>query len=251
MKTTTFRIFSATIFMLSVVSISLAENCENADEMISRTVSKPPNTKTEEHIKTAIALCPNEPSLYKSAGDYYKHWYERAPDSALKTEYKNLALEFYRKGAKHGKGKIAEEMKLKAANLRGGQEWSKAGFRGLTPVAPDSRDEGLWLKINFELDSYELSKIAQENLDELGEELTSEESIRICLQGHTDMYGSENYNKELSIRRAESAKNYLVDFFEISPERIVTLGFGYERLADEEDPYNPVNRRVEVLKISQ
>jgi outer membrane protein OmpA-like peptidoglycan-associated protein len=65
------------------------------------------------------------------------------------------------------------------------------------------------------------------------------------------MYGSASYNEELSIRRADSAKNYLVDTFKISPERIVTLGFGFERLADKDDPYSPVNRRVEVLKIAQ
>ena len=50
-------------------------------------------------------------------------------------------------------------------------EWSKVGFRGLTPVAPDSKDMGLRLKINFALNSYELTKTAQQHLDELGEEL--------------------------------------------------------------------------------
>jgi len=118
-------------------------------------------------------------------------------------------------------------------------------------VAPDSKDMGLRLKINFDLDSYELTQTAQEHLAELGEELAASESIRISLQGHTDMYGSASYNEELSIRRAESAKNYIVDTFKISPERIVTLGFGFEHLANEADPYSPENRRVEVLKIAQ
>jgi len=136
-------------------------------------------------------------------------------------------------------------------NLDGKREWSKSGFRGLILVAPDSKDMGLSLKINFDLDSYELTQTAHEHLYELGEELASDESTRISLQGHTDMYGPASYNDELSIRRAESAKNYLVDTFKISPERIVTLGFGFERLADKDDPYGPVNRRVEVLKIAQ
>ena len=160
-------------------------------------------------------------------------------------------MEFYRQGAEHAEGSTAEQMKLKAANLEGKREWSKAGFRGLTPVAPDSKDLGLRLKINFALDSYELTQTAQQHLDELGEELAVSESIRISLQGHTDMYGTASYNKDLSIRRAESAKKYLVDNFNLNPERIVTLGFGFEHLADEHDPYSPVNRRVEVLKITQ
>jgi len=131
------------------------------------------------------------------------------------------------------------------------RDWSKVGFRGLTPVAPDSKDMGLRLKINFALNSYELTETAQQHLHELGEELAVSESVRISLQGHTDMYGSESYNKELSIRRAQSAKNYLVDTFNLNPERIVTLGFGFEHLADQDDPYSPENRRVEVLKIAQ
>ncbi len=130
-------------------------------------------------------------------------------------------------------------------------EWSKQGFRGLTPVALDSKDSGLRIKINFELNSYELTKNAQQQLDELGEELAASESVRISLQGHTDKSGSAYYNEELSLRRAESAKKYLVDKFSINPKRIVTKGFGFERLADENNPFSPVNRRVEVLKTAQ
>jgi outer membrane protein OmpA-like peptidoglycan-associated protein len=160
-------------------------------------------------------------------------------------------MEFYRQGAEHAEGSTAEQMKLKAVNLEGKREWSKLSFRGLTPVAPDSKDVGLSLKINFALNSYELTKAAKQHLDELGEELDVSESIKTSLQGHTDMRGEAYYNKELSIRRAESAKKYLVDTFDLNPERIVTLGFGFEHLADEDDPYSSENRRVEVLKIAQ
>jgi outer membrane protein OmpA-like peptidoglycan-associated protein len=131
------------------------------------------------------------------------------------------------------------------------RDWSKAGFRGLTPVAADSKDVGLRIKINFELNSYQLTKTAQQNLDELGKELADSKSTRISLQGHTDKSGSAYYNRELSMRRAESAKEYLVNKFDIDPSRIVTMGFGFERLADENKPFSPVNRRVEVLKTAQ
>ncbi|UCF93037.1 MAG: OmpA family protein [Desulfobacterales bacterium] len=251
MKAFIFIILNAVICMLCAVNISLGENCNNAEEIIGVLVSKPPEAKTEEDIKTAIAQCPDRPSFYKRAGDYYTHWYEREHNTALKTDYKNLAIRFYEEGAKSGKGSAVAEMGLLAANLKGERKFSKPGFRALTPVAPDSKGQGLWLEINFELDSYELTKTAQKHLDELGEELADRESIRVSLQGHTDMYGSANYNKDLSTRRAESAKNYLIHAFKIKPERIVTLGFGFERLADEENPYSPVNRRVEVLKIAQ
>ena len=251
MKTSIFRIFIAAVLALCVVNISSAEDCKNAEEMISKAVSTKPDAKTEETIRGAIAKCPDESSLYSQAGDYYSHWYGTESNATFRLEYKKLAMEFYQQGAMHAAGSTADQMKLKAANLEGKRKWSKASFRGLTPVAPDSEDVGLSLKIKFELDSYELTQTAQQHLDELGEELATSESIRISLQGHTDMYGPASYNEDLSIRRAESAKDYLVDIFKISPDRIVTLGFGFERLADENDPYSPVNRRVEVLKIAQ
>ena len=251
MKTIIFRIFIAAVLALCVVNISSAEDCKNAEEMLSKTVSKKPDAKTEENIRTAIAQCPDGPPLYSRAGDYFSHWYNKESNATLRLEYKKLAMEFYRQGAEHADGSIAEQMKLKAANLEGKREWSKLSFRGLTPVAPDSKDVGLSLKINFALNSYELTKAAQQHLDELGEELAVSESIKISLQGHTDMRGEAYYNKELSIRRAESAKKYLVDTFNLNPERIVTLGFGFEHLANEDDPYSPENRRVEVLKIAQ
>lgn len=251
MKTTIFRIIITIVLTLCVVNISTAENCKIAEEMLSKTVSKKPDFKTEDNIRTALSQCPEESSLYSRAGDYFSHWYKTEPNATFKLEFKTLAMEFYRQGAEHAEGSTAEQMELKAANLEGKREWSKQSFRGLTPVAPESKDVGLRLKINFALNSYELTKAAQQHLYELGEVLAASESIKISLQGHTDMHGEAFYNKELSIRRAESAKNYLVDNFDINPERIKTLGFGFEHLADEDDPYSPANRRVEVLKIAQ
>ena len=251
MKTIIFRIFITAVLTLCVVNLSSAADCKKADEMLSKAVSEKPDANTEENIRTAIAQCPDGPSLYDRAGDYFSHWYNTESNATFRLEYKKLALEFYRQGAKHAEGGTAEQMELKAANLEGKRKWSKLSFRGLTPVAPDSRDVGLSLKINFALNSYELTKAAQQHLNELGEELATSKSIRISLQGHTDMRGEAYYNKELSIRRAESAKKYLVDTFNLNPERIVTLGYGFEHLADEDDPYSPENRRVEVLKIAQ
>ena len=251
MKTTLIRVFIAVVLTLCVVDMSSAGDCKNAEDMLGKVVSLKPAAVTEKKIKAAIAQCPNKPSLYNRAGDYYTHWYENETDAALKAGYRKLAIEYYLQGVEYAKGDTAEQMTLKAANLEGRREWSKLGFRGLKLVAPDAKDMGLSLKIHFDLDSYELTSTAQEHLDELGEELAGSQSIRISLQGHTDMYGSASYNEVLSIRRAESAKNYLVNTFEISPERIVTLGFGFKRLADKDNPYSPVNRRVEVLKIAQ
>lgn len=244
-------IFLTAILVLYAACIASAEDCKDSEEMLNWAVSKKPDAMTEEYIKTAIKQCPGKSSYYKRAGAYYMHWYKKELNPNSKKEYKTLAIKFYGEGADRGSGQSARQMKSKQASLEKRKEWSREGFRALTPVPPDSRGKGLWLKIGFELDSYQLTKRAQNHLDELGRELAARGPVKISLQGHTDMSGPREYNKDLSMRRAQSAKKYLMDAFNISSERIVTLGFGFDRLADAQDPYNPVNRRVEVLKIAQ
>ncbi len=118
----------------------------------------------------------------------------------------------------------------------------------MRPAPAGSTGSGLAIKVNFEFDSYQLTEGAQDYLDQLGEDLAEHQSVQISVEGHTDRYGTEAYNSELSIKRAESVKTYLVEKFEIAPNRIVTLGHGFERLANVTDPYSPENRRVEVIK---
>ena len=63
--------------------------------------------------------------------------------------------------------------------------------------------------ILFEFDSVDLTTIGMQLLDEVVEVLDVEETITISVAGHTDSVGSEEYNMELSRRRAEVVADYL------------------------------------------
>jgi outer membrane protein OmpA-like peptidoglycan-associated protein len=69
------------------------------------------------------------------------------------------------------------------------------------------------------------------------------------LAGHTDAAGGDNYNRELSERRADSVKRYLVDNFHITPNDLVTVGYGKSKLKDPNQPLSEVNRRVQVVNM--
>ena len=71
------------------------------------------------------------------------------------------------------------------------------------------------------------------------------------ITSHTDMTGTAEYNKDLSLKRAESAREYIVSTYNIQQDRISVSGFGFEHLADRQDPYSGANRRVEVIKLSE
>jgi outer membrane protein OmpA-like peptidoglycan-associated protein len=68
---------------------------------------------------------------------------------------------------------------------------------------------------------------------------------RIEVGGHTDSKGSEQYNKQLSMRRAEAVKNTLVQQG-VNPQRTGTFGYGESRPISSSDA---ANRRVEITII--
>ncbi|WP_319529300.1 OmpA family protein [uncultured Cohaesibacter sp.] len=69
---------------------------------------------------------------------------------------------------------------------------------------------------------------------------------RYLVAGHTDAKGSWMNNQDLSERRAESVAAYLVEVGGVDPSRLITIGWGEERLKDPSRPNAGINRRVEV-----
>ncbi len=92
---------------------------------------------------------------------------------------------------------------------------------------------------------------AKEPIDEsairaLATAMIEDHEAKIVLEGHSDTFGAETYNHEISLKRAEWVKNRLVELG-VSPERIETVGLGATRpLRYDEPDAQSVNRRVEV-----
>lgn len=106
------------------------------------------------------------------------------------------------------------------------------------------------LNVRFALDSSRLSTDAEQMLDALGVALKSPElrNESFVIAGHTDRQGADSYNKHLSCERAAAVGDYLVKRHGISRERLVILGFGFDRLLTQDQPADEVNRRVEVRR---
>jgi outer membrane protein OmpA-like peptidoglycan-associated protein len=71
---------------------------------------------------------------------------------------------------------------------------------------------------------------------------------KITVEGHTDSQGVASYNQDLSQRRAQSVRDYLVSRG-IATDRITAQGFGLTRpIADNGSPEGRANnRRVEII----
>ncbi|MFB6343779.1 OmpA family protein [Saccharicrinis sp. FJH62] len=110
-------------------------------------------------------------------------------------------------------------------------------------------------KLKFALNSYELSYDAKKILERWYEYLKSKPNIRLRLNAHTDSQGDLDYNLELSQKRADNAKAYLVQRG-INSNRIVARGYGERYIlnhckdgVDCTDAEHEVNRRIEIIVI--
>ncbi len=96
--------------------------------------------------------------------------------------------------------------------------------------APAATDDGKLIKITssadalFYFDSAELKPSSIRSLENIARNLQNTQNDPIVI-GYTDRIGSENYNKKLSLRRAETVKIYLISKG-IDPSRIFTEGRG-------------------------
>lgn len=106
------------------------------------------------------------------------------------------------------------------------------------------------LKIEFDYDSSSIRPDSYRLLNELGSALKREglSNKKVVINGHTDSDGSEAYNYELSLARAQSVKDYLTRNCSVVNSRLSIAGYG------EVFPVKPnnnlinkqMNRRVEI-----
>ncbi|MDF1726331.1 MAG: OmpA family protein [Sulfitobacter sp.] len=107
------------------------------------------------------------------------------------------------------------------------------------------------LEILFDYDSAALRPDQMAPLISLSRDLSEIDFTRaqLILMGHTDAVGSAVYNKELSLRRAQSVAMFLSEAADIPPYRIKASGMGFEYLKTPSTPESSINRRVQILLV--
>jgi len=101
--------------------------------------------------------------------------------------------------------------------------------------------------ILFDVNKSALRQPARINLEQLAVILNKYEDTEILIEGHTDSDGSEEYNMDLSIRRANSVGNWLAAQ-QVNPGRLHLMGYGESQPIADNDTREgkQLNRRVEV-----
>lgn len=82
-------------------------------------------------------------------------------------------------------------------------------------------------KVKFGFDTSDLSPEAEAALDEFASQLKSQNAgVYIEIQGHTDSVGSEKYNEELGLLRAEAVRRYLSQKHQFPLHRMNVISYG-------------------------
>jgi outer membrane protein OmpA-like peptidoglycan-associated protein len=132
-----------------------------------------------------------------------------------------------------------------------------AGFSNLDQLLSGSGKLGLGTApilmptdLLFDYDSATLRPGATASLQKLGRLIQRNPQAVFKVEGHTDSFGGDEYNMDLSQRRAETVKAWLVENMNIEPDRIQTQGYGKTRLivpGDRSVEEQQLNRRVEIV----
>jgi outer membrane protein OmpA-like peptidoglycan-associated protein len=107
------------------------------------------------------------------------------------------------------------------------------------------------LDIQFDYNSADIRTTSMPSVQALGKALSNEnlKGSTFVVAGHTDAIGGEAYNQDLSERRADSIKRYLVEKYGINGTDLVTVGYGKDKPKDPNAPMDPINRRVQVVNM--
>ena len=113
-----------------------------------------------------------------------------------------------------------------------------------------SKSTPLIMHFNFAYKSTKLTKKDKFLLKPIIEYLKTHPKARVKIVGYTDSIGSKHYNKMLSLKRAMSVRDELIDNG-ISPDRLVVEGRGEESpiASNDTEEGRAKNRRVEFILI--
>jgi outer membrane protein OmpA-like peptidoglycan-associated protein len=118
--------------------------------------------------------------------------------------------------------------------------------QGGASQSKEGEGPSLSIPVRFGFDSAEIVGSARPQLDALAAGIKMlPPGTTVVVEGHSDAVGSDEYNKQLSKRRATAVKQYLVRVHGIEEERLKEVGLGEQRPIEGADPQAPQNRRVQ------
>jgi outer membrane protein OmpA-like peptidoglycan-associated protein len=145
---------------------------------------------------------------------------------------------------------VAEKKAREDAEKRARDAMDKLAVAAALAVKEEPRGTVITIpgSVLFASNKYDLLAAARDKLNHVADALKNQEDHKMVVEGHTDSQGSETSNMELSQKRAQSVRDYLVSRG-VSSEKISATGLGQSRpMADNTSAEGRANnRRVEII----
>jgi len=152
---------------------------------------------------------------------------------------------------------------LKDAAIRGANGLEENGLmKGYTELGRylnfdvDQLDKGraaLPSDLLFEFNRAELRQNARLGLMKLGMLIDRNPEMYCILEGHSDLFGTDSYNLELSRKRAQAVKTWLVSSLGLDSTHIIVRAYGRSKpkVQEGDQDQQAINRRVDILMRKQ
>ena len=104
--------------------------------------------------------------------------------------------------------------------------------------------------ILYDFDKADIRPDSQPQLDEIAALLKDNPDLDVLIVGHTDAKGALDYNRDLSLRRANAVVAALTSGFDIAADRLVAVGVGMAApvATNRTEEGRAKNRRVEIVE---
>lgn len=112
-------------------------------------------------------------------------------------------------------------------------------FKNALATLPSSRQERadtviaiIKFQKDYQKNGVRMVDGSHNQLKSVGDMMNRLPTMAVLVEGRTDSYGTTHYNLNVSIRRANAVKKYLVSQYNILPDRIQTVGYADSRPID-------------------
>lgn len=192
---------------------------------------------------------------FEEATGWYKQFLAFLQEEKMRGNPRGLGIFEAEYTAKYERVQVKQKI---LADSMAGIVPSEMILRGLVPISPvesvktDVEAERLSLFVHFDFNSAELKSQGRAQLSELADAMLQPKykDQAFLIEGHSDLFGEQTYNRELSSQRAEQVEKFL-SASGVDPGRLKTQGLGETRPLITEGDKNAqqVNRRVEFVQL--
>lgn len=192
---------------------------------------------------------------FEEATEWYKQFLAFLQEEKMRGNPRGLGIFEAEYKAKLERVQVKQKI---LADSMAGVVPSEMILRGLVPISPaesvkaDVEAERLSLFVHFDFNSAELKAQGRAQLSELADAMLKPKykDQAFLIEGHSDLFGEQNYNRELSSQRAEQVQKFL-SASGVDPRRLKTKGLGETRplITTGDKDAQQVNRRVEFVQL--